>query len=108
MVTTVLPATAETGVVQERSALPLMCTVQAPHRPAPQPYFVPVSPTWSRMAHSSGVFRVGRRNSFKGVIIFYVNKVEISKTGLGGQRQAEVQQAVLRNVQEEKRPRTTS
>ena len=56
MVTTVLPSTADTCVMQARSALPLICTVQAPHRPAPQPYLVPVNPTWSRIAHSSGVF----------------------------------------------------
>ena len=34
---------------------PLMCTEQAPHCATPQPYFVPVRPTCSRMTHSSGV-----------------------------------------------------
>src|SRR5262249_1802262 len=55
MVTTFLPATEPMSVWQERSATPSICTVQAPHRPAPQPYLVPVRPTWSRMAQSSGV-----------------------------------------------------
>src|SRR5205814_1515580 len=31
------------------------CTVQAPHIAAPHPYLVPVRPTCSRIAHSSGV-----------------------------------------------------
>src|SRR3990172_7644090 len=45
MVTTYLPATEPNCTEQERSALPLMCTVHAPHKAAPQPYFVPVNPT---------------------------------------------------------------
>src|ERR1019366_3150951 len=32
-----------------------MCTMQAPHRPAPQPNLVPVSFKSSRITHSSGV-----------------------------------------------------
>src|SRR5580700_2917803 len=32
-----------------------MCTMQAPHNPAPQPNFVPISLTCSRMIQSSGV-----------------------------------------------------
>src|SRR5262245_30396748 len=55
MVTTRLPSTADASVWQARTALPSTCTVQAPHRPAPQPYLVPVSPTWSRMTQSNGV-----------------------------------------------------
>src|SRR5580704_12917942 len=55
MVVTFLPATIATGVWQERTALPSRCTVQAPHMPAPQPYFVPVSLRCSRTAQSSGV-----------------------------------------------------
>ena len=57
--TTVLSVTSDICVWQARTALPLRWTVQAPHSPAPQPYFVPVSPTWSRMTHSSGVRRLG-------------------------------------------------
>jgi hypothetical protein len=56
MVTTFLPATAPISVWQARCAAPSMWTVQAPQRPAPQPYLVPVKPTWSRIAHRSGVF----------------------------------------------------
>src|SRR5258708_24284036 len=55
MVVTFLPATSETAVWQERTACPSRCTVQAPHNPAPQPYFVPVSCRCSRTTHSSGV-----------------------------------------------------
>src|SRR5262249_53561927 len=39
----------------ERSTSPLMWTEQAPHRPMPQPYLVPVSPACSRRAQSRGV-----------------------------------------------------
>jgi len=59
MVTTVLPATAPTSVWHARCATPSMWIVQAPQRPAPQPYLVPVNPTWSRMAHSKRRSRVG-------------------------------------------------
>src|SRR5579863_2222746 len=55
MVVTVLPATIATGTWHERTALPSRCTVQAPHMPAPQPYFVPVSLRCSRTTQSSGV-----------------------------------------------------
>src|SRR5580693_10264185 len=55
MVVTFLPATIATGVWHERTALPSRCTVQAPHMPAPQPYFVPVSLRCSRTTQSSGV-----------------------------------------------------
>src|SRR5688572_12027346 len=55
MVTTLAPSTADTCIWQERTADPLMWTVQAPQKPAPQPYFVPVNPTWSRITHSRGV-----------------------------------------------------
>jgi hypothetical protein len=37
-----------TGIEQERTACPSMCTVQLPHRPIPQPYLVPVSLRSSR------------------------------------------------------------
>ena len=47
--------TALTGIAQERTTSPLMCTEHAPHCATPQPYLVPVSPTCSRMTHSSGV-----------------------------------------------------
>src|SRR5471030_2186917 len=44
-----------TAMEQERRTSPLMCTEQAPHCATPQPYFVPVSPTCSRMTQSRGV-----------------------------------------------------
>src|SRR5271167_4645259 len=55
MVVTFLLATCESCVWHERAALPSIWTVQAPHSPAPQPNFVPVSLRCSRTIQSSGV-----------------------------------------------------
>src|SRR5262245_45660829 len=55
MVVMRLPAAALTGSEQERMATPSTCTVQEPHCATPQPYLVPVRPTFSRITHSSGV-----------------------------------------------------
>ena len=55
MVVTFLPATSDIVVWQERTALPSTWTVQAPHRPEPQPNLVPVSLRCSRTTQSSGV-----------------------------------------------------
>src|SRR5581483_1373612 len=55
MVVIFLPTALPTDVWQDRTASPLRCTVQAPHRPAPHPNFVPVICNCSRMAQSSGV-----------------------------------------------------
>src|SRR5258705_739127 len=44
-----------TGTEHERFTSPLMCTEHAPHCATPQPYFVPVRPTYSRITHNSGV-----------------------------------------------------
>src|SRR5262245_13403946 len=55
MVVTLRPATSETWVWQENARLPSMWTMQAPHRPVPHPYFVPVSFRPSRITQSSGV-----------------------------------------------------
>src|SRR5208282_4512780 len=49
------PATLEIGVMQEREAWPLMCTVQAPQSAIPQPNLVPVMFSVSRSTHSSGI-----------------------------------------------------
>src|SRR5262249_35637845 len=49
-----LPTTSPTAVWHDRTASPLTCTVQAPHRPAPQPNLVPVICNCSLMAQSSG------------------------------------------------------
>src|SRR5262249_2071000 len=67
-------ATAPSGVMQERTARPSMCTVHAPHMPMPQPNFVPLSPISSRMTHRSGVSsatltETGRSLSLKVVMI---------------------------------------
>src|SRR2546426_8397049 len=49
------PATCDTGVEHERTGLPSTWTVHAPHSPAPQPNFVPVSCSVSRRTQSRGV-----------------------------------------------------
>src|ERR1700681_527973 len=55
IVVTFLPTTCETGVEQERIALPSTWTVQAPHNPAPHPNLVPVSSRVSRRTQRRGV-----------------------------------------------------
>src|SRR5712672_1865458 len=56
MVTILSPALrSPTAVEHDRMTSPLMCTEQAPHWATPQPYFVPVRPTCSRITHNSGV-----------------------------------------------------
>src|ERR1700751_3216983 len=55
MVTTFFPATSDIGMLQERIASPLRCTVQAPQSATPQPNFVPVRPSSSRRYHMSGI-----------------------------------------------------
>src|SRR6185437_14947965 len=55
MVVTRAPATSETGTPHECTGFPSRCTMQAPHLPIPQAYFVPVKPSCSRITHNSGV-----------------------------------------------------
>src|SRR6266852_5178292 len=55
MVVTVLPETWDTWVWHEKARLPSIWTMQAPHRPVPHPYLVPVSLRPSRSTHNSGV-----------------------------------------------------
>ena len=55
MVVTFLPCAAEIGVTPARVGVPSRCTVQAPQSAMPHPNFVPVSPSSSRSAQSSGV-----------------------------------------------------
>src|ERR1043166_5319064 len=47
--------TSERRIEQARCTSPLMWTEQAPHWAMPQPNFVPVSPTCSRITHRSGM-----------------------------------------------------
>src|SRR5262245_10527991 len=72
MVVTFRPATFETEIWQERTALPSTCTVQAPHRPDPQPNLVPVSFNCSRTTQSKGVS--GSASTLAG-LPFIVNAV---------------------------------
>jgi hypothetical protein len=46
------PTAADTAVRQDRTARPSSSTVQAPHRPSPQPYLAPVSRRRSRSTAS--------------------------------------------------------
>src|SRR5579871_6664935 len=55
MVVTCAFAAMDTVVMQDRSARPLICTVQAAHWPMPQPYLVPCSLSMSRSAHNRGI-----------------------------------------------------
>jgi hypothetical protein len=55
IVVTFLPPMAEICVWQDRTALPSIWTVQAPQRPEPHPYLVPVSLRCSRTTQSSAV-----------------------------------------------------
>src|SRR5258708_8513040 len=71
MVVTFLPAAADTGVEQERTATPSRCTVQAPHCAMPQPNLVPVIPSRSRSAHSNGT-SAGASTVFDSPFIFRV------------------------------------
>ena len=45
------PVCITASVMQERIRRPLMCTVQAPHSPRSQPFFVPVN--WRRLRSAS-------------------------------------------------------
>src|SRR5215475_833869 len=55
IVVTDLPAISDIWVWHENARLPSMCTMQAPHRPVPQPNLVPVSLKSSRITHNNGV-----------------------------------------------------
>src|ERR1035438_1746318 len=55
MVVMRLPAASRIGVRQLRAASPFRWTVHAPHKPIPQPNFVPVSASSSRRYQSNGM-----------------------------------------------------
>src|SRR3954451_1985619 len=69
MVVIFLPATSPTMVWHERTASPLTCTVQAPHRPAPQPNFVPVICNCSRIAQRRGVSFVASTDRLRPLMV---------------------------------------
>jgi hypothetical protein len=48
-----LPSCIATGVMQDKTRRPSMCTVHAPHSPRSHAYFVPVSANFSRSASRS-------------------------------------------------------
>src|SRR6516225_12395211 len=55
IVTISRPANPPTDTRHDRAGVPSICTVQAPHSPAPHPNLVPVKPIVSRSTHKSGV-----------------------------------------------------
>src|SRR5574340_630990 len=75
MVVTALPATSETGVMQDRVASPSTWTVQAPHRAMPQPNLVPVMPNVSLRTHNRGVLG--------STLTSYRLRLTVRRTGMG-------------------------
>src|SRR4051794_11734436 len=69
MVVIFLPAAALSEVWQDRTASPLRCTVQAPQSPAPQPNFVPVICSCSRMTHNNGVSPAASTDILRPLIV---------------------------------------
>jgi hypothetical protein len=67
--------------MQERTGLPSICTVQAPHWALPQPNFVPVMPRMSRRTQSSGM-PVGASNDFYSPLIVNFNTEHRFQVGL--------------------------
>src|SRR5207244_6535497 len=55
MVVIFLPTARVACRKQDLTETPSISTVQAPHWPIPQPYFVPVRPIESRSTHNNGV-----------------------------------------------------
>ncbi len=69
MVVIFAPAAAAAGMEQERVAAPSISTVQAPHWPSPQPYFVPV--------RSKPVAQDGEQGLFRGCIHLILFAIDV-------------------------------
>src|ERR1700686_5226842 len=80
MVAFFLSVTCDIPSRQERTALPSTCTGQAPHKPEPQPNFVPVSLRCSRTTQSNGVS--GSASTLTG-LPFTVNAIAAIPPSLG-------------------------
>src|SRR5512143_6096 len=78
MVVTCLPAASETGNEHACTASPSRCTVQAPHMPMPQLYFVPVRPSTSRRTHSSGMS--GSTSTVRAVLFTLITSSAITSS----------------------------
>ncbi len=81
---TFFPATATSGVTQERVATPSTCTVHAPQSAAPQPNFVPVIWRWSRSTQRSGVS--GAASTVTVLPFSWIEGTRTSGTGVPGNR----------------------
>src|SRR6516164_7682774 len=80
VVTARLP-TAPTGSRQDRTGLPSICTVQAPHCAMPQPNLVPVIPSTSRSTQSSGV-SLGASKLWSSPLIFKFMMTNLRRCGI--------------------------
>src|ERR1700721_4417053 len=69
MVVIFLPTASLSKVWQDLTASPLTWTVQAPHRPAPQPNLVPVICNCSRITQSSGVLFAASTDRLRPLIV---------------------------------------
>src|SRR6202035_482761 len=83
MVVTARSRTAPTGSMQDRTGLPSICTVQAPHWAMPQPNFVPVMPRMSRRPQSRGMSG-GASNDFGSPLIVRVVAIRTSNPAFTG------------------------
>src|SRR5690348_13006345 len=92
MVVICLPAASLTVMPQERTATPSTCTVQAPHCAMPQPYLVPVRPTFSRITQSSGVSgSTSTLNDFPLIVRFAIAVPLLAQSTDGARREIEWQ-----------------
>ena len=67
--------------MHERTARPSMSTVHAPHAAMPQPNLVPVRPSVSRIAHSSGVSGSTSTTRSLPLTVMVIAIVGISRSG---------------------------
>src|SRR5688572_22076413 len=77
MVVIFLFATLDTGNVQDRTALPSIRMVHAPHCAMPHPYFVPTRLRWSRSTQSTGVFGSTSTTCFFPLMFRLIVAIEI-------------------------------
>src|SRR4029077_2182998 len=94
MVVTDLLATLDTGVMQERWALPSIKTVHAPHWPSPQPYLLPVRSSCSRSTESKVSFgSASTRTVWPLIRRLLLEGIRVPQTRKGTSMQANAQSA---------------
>src|SRR5260370_33765666 len=97
MVVTLRAATVDSGVTQERIALPSRWTVHAPQSAIPQPNLVPGRPATSRTAHSRGM--LGSASSVVD-LPFSVNDVDMDDSASSGIAGVVTCSGILQNITE--------